>query len=114
MVCRELLRTVANCIKYFNDQCSEDFLQTGKPSFTYATLREPAVPALTKFALETWVLDKALRGGLKKTDIHKCTVFGGTCEHPAAVEQCRDNRAVKRSIPKHLVLALLIIPIWAS
>ncbi len=37
VMCRGLIRTLGDCLKWFNDLCSKDYLKTGQGDFTAAT-----------------------------------------------------------------------------
>ena len=41
VTCRGLTEALGGCLKFFNDKCSQDLLQTGQGSFTPTSLGIP-------------------------------------------------------------------------
>eukprot|EP00093_Oithona_nana_P010407 10407.XXX_451645_451033_1 [CDS] Oithona nana genome sequencing. len=63
VTCRGLTEALGGCLKFFNDKCSQDLLQTGQGSFSPTSLAPASRPALLNFR-SNWIQKGGLNSGL--------------------------------------------------
>ncbi|XP_059097992.1 uncharacterized protein LOC131892224 isoform X1 [Tigriopus californicus] len=81
VACDLLTRALGNCLKYFNELCSEDHLSTGRGDFTSASISPASRAALADFR-SNWQHE------YPHLNINQCVAYGGLCEHPKQLEYC--------------------------
>lgn len=103
--CFGLVVVLSECLKFFNEACSQDLLKTGRGSFTSTALAPATRPALIKFR-EQWITDGGPNTGL---DLNLCTVNGGRCEHPDQLRFCNSGASKSKTNVSFVIVSFFSV-----